>query len=227
MNRILDQIWNYIKLLFISTDRKTQVMESPLPIQFPKEEKKLNTVIEGIKKELSSEIQNSRTSMEMNKKERLRRFIDLVTDQVLSQGYKDNENWELNLIHPTDAKYILTSGVGLASEFTESKVKDLNKTQGYAAAERYVYEALSAQWRKEYAYFIFYEGKQFLNSRNYPQFRADLHELWRQTVWADRKYSDEWLEYHKISDDELTEFLLYLATDDIDGLQKTDKPING
>ena len=117
-------------------------------------------------------------------------------------------------------RYILTSGVGVASELTEAKIQRLNKTAGfgYLYAEWETYYALSAQWRKEFSDMVKSEGKTFVGENGTAVVRAKLHELWRQTVWADRKFATEWLVYSRISDAELFEFLLTLATDEIEFL---------
>ncbi len=163
------------------------------------------------------------------KEARIREFLDLIVDQVLSQGYKSPENWELNLIHPEFAPYILTQGVGMASEYTEQKIQRLNKEKGYLYAEWYTYEAVSAQWRKAFAKLVLEAGKATqISTTPDGQYaainRANLHELWRQTVWADKKYADEWLQYARRTDAELDEFLLTLATDNVEFLPQTDKP---
>ena len=166
---------------------------------------------------------------EKAKQLRIRAFLDLIVDQVLSQGYKNSENWELNLIHPEFAAYILTQGVGMASEYTEEKVQRLNKEKGYLYAEWFVYQALSAQCRKEFSKLVTQAGMATQVSKlpdgTYAAInRASLHEIWRQTVWADPKFADEWLVYARRTDAELDEFLLTLFTDDVQFLPSTDKP---
>jgi hypothetical protein len=166
---------------------------------------------------------------EKAKQLRIREFLDLIVDQVLSQGYKNSENWELNLIHPEFAAYILTHGAGMASEYTEQKIQRLNKEKGYLYAEWYTYQALSAQCRKEFSKLVTQAGMATQVSKlpdgTYAAInRASLHEIWRQAVWADPKFADEWLVYARRTDAELDEFLLTLFTDDVQFLPSTDKP---
>lgn len=165
------------------------------------------------------------------KEERIRRILDLIVDQVLSEGYKDNVNFELNVIHPEFQPYIISEGAAIAAEYTKEKIQRLNQLKGYLYAEWYTYEALSAQWRKVFANLITQAGQATqVSTTPEGQYaainRASLHELWRQTVWADKSFADQWLVYSRISDAELSEFLLTLATDDIEFLPKTDKPVS-
>jgi len=158
------------------------------------------------------------------KEQRLKRILDLIVNQVLVQGYTAPENKELNPIHPHDAKYILTLGAAMASEFTEQTAQRLAKTKGFEYAEWHIYEAISAQWRREYAYLVTEAGKT-VPSRVKEKIRASLNELWRQTVWADPAFADDFIVRNRITESELHEFLLAMAEDDVGYLPKTDKPV--
>lgn len=153
---------------------------------------------------------------ETTHEERIVKMLNIILDQVLIQTYKAPEDKELNLIHPQFAPYILTMGAGIASEKTEEKIQRLAKEKGRQYALLYTQEALSAQWRKKYTILISEAGKYETLANGYSQLRARLEELWGQTVWADRKYAEEFLVKHLISKPELEEFLFALANDNFE-----------
>lgn len=243
--KLFSEIIQAVRLLFGLYDKskvaEVKVLQSSAPVSssVPIVQTQLSTLKLNTDTEVKSQVQQIEAVTNMTilyptpakaKEARIRDFLDLIVDQVLSQGYKDNENWELNLIHPEFAPYLLTQGAGIASEYTEQKIQRLNKEKGYLYAEWYTYQALSAQWRKAFAKLVLEAGQPTQISTTSDGLygainRATLHELWRQTVWTDRKFSDEWLLYARRTDAELDEFLLTLATDDVQFLPKTDKPM--
>jgi hypothetical protein len=222
--RILQELGHLIKVLFgqIPKERVEVLQEAAKPVRTDFDQgvaPEVRKAVEEAKKEISKEIESSKP--ELSKPERIRRILRLITERMERQG-NGSEVFELNPIHPEFAPYIVSSGTAYASEKTEAKLHGL-KDMTFKMA--YVYEALSAQWRREFRYLIEEQGKRVGvgAGRTGSKIRADLHELWRQTVWTDKRISEAFLKDNKITDAELEEFLLALAEDEVEAYLKTDK----
>jgi len=224
LQKIYAEILHMISLALLGPEKDKKMVklkEVQVVNQKPKfESKKTEQFFKNVEKETIA------TSMDLvaetTHEDRILRMLNLILDQVLIQTYKASENTELNLIHPEFAPYILTSGAAMASEKTEEKIQRLAKEKDRRYALLYTQEALSAQWRKSYAVLISEAGKYETLANGYSQLRARLKELWRQSIWADAKYSDEFLVKHLISEPELEEFLFALANDGFEFMLSTD-----
>jgi len=223
----LEKIWIGI-LKLLGKWPKAEGLPKPIKV----EDKKLDKYIKTETKYVQSEVKELIEDMEeiavipiLSKGERLKRTFDLILGQILKQTKFESGMKELNLIHPEFSPYIAaygSSGTAKAAELTEEKIQRLWNKIDHRYAEVYCYEALSAQWRKQYAFLIKEHGQKFLLDEKGVGFRAGLHELWRQTVWTDKDFADKWLIDNRIADAEIEEFLLHLAQDDCEFLPATD-----
>jgi len=230
----LENIWNevlhFVKWLMVPQSKKDAAVEFPIIPTLPKKETaaivNMRTAVIKEAEKAQEKIYDATDAPPLTKEQRIRNILDHIVDEKLSDPVNASglvEVSELNLIHPDDQPYILTVGAKYAAEKTEATIQRLFKNRDYLYAEWYAYEALSFQWRKTYANLITQAG-QLVNAEGLRKFRASLHELWRQTVWADPKAADDFLTYYRISNVELEEFLLVLAEDDLEFLPKTDQP---
>lgn len=224
LQKIFAEVVHKIKLFMLGSEvdkqLKKQVLVDVSNSKISYETKKVETYIKDYEKNtVNSALEVVKGTTE---EERLFKMLNVFLDQILIQIYKASENTELNPIHPEFAPYILTMGAGFASEKTEEKIQRLAKEKDRRYALLYLQEALSAQWRVKYSYLIKEAGKYVSLANGYSQLRANLKELGAQTFWSDRKFFDEFMVKHLISEPEFEEFLFALANDKYEFLLESD-----
>lgn len=162
-------------------------------------------------------------------KDEAQKLFDTLFNTELTEDPYGNKNFEVNTIHPDFSKYV-PANVAYAAQETTKAIQRLATQKAYVVAQSYMYVALSAQWLKISQKLIAEAGTTTATSGevgNLPNaggfiMHADVHELLRQTIWADRNYVEGIIARIGTSDDGIRYFLNALAEDDCEFIQKTD-----
>jgi hypothetical protein len=223
---ILKQIWHVLLVLMGKLPKEEVVKPVVLP-------EKVAKVIEAEKKAVTEEVTDAQKNLvkagiisePLTKEQRVRKILDMIVSSELEEMPIGNRSMVINIISSEYQPYILTIGASFAGQKTMEKIQRLNADSrfGFPYAEFYTYTSLSEQWTKQFKYLIEQRGQTVAADKG-SIVRANIQELWRQTVWMDKDAAAKWLTDRRITESEITEFLLCLADDSISFIPSTDMP---